>query len=105
MNIRQNLTELCTVKPQRFKVNTPLEAWQIITEINSDLIYWIIDLMTSVVRNESVNGMSAKAISIVFAPNLFVLDDEIEALNVLPDVITFLSLCVQYRLSTMNAKH
>jgi hypothetical protein len=104
MGIRQNLTALCTVSPRRFCVKTPEEAWKIITEINSDLLYWTIDLMTSVASYESVNGMSPKAISIVFAPNLFVLEDKIETLNAMPDIILFLSLCVQYRLSTINTK-
>ncbi|GMH82317.1 hypothetical protein TrST_g12547 [Triparma strigata] len=67
------------------------------------LIYWLFDLMSAVVQNESVNKMSAKNMAIVMSPNLFSINSEnpMVALTMSQKVADFCTVLLQSRLKVV----
>ncbi|GMI20528.1 hypothetical protein TrCOL_g3802 [Triparma columacea] len=67
---------------------------------NLALIYWLLDLMSTVVMNEKVNRMSAKNMAIVMSPNLYSISSEnpMAALTMSQKVADFTTVVLKSRL-------
>ncbi|KNC48082.1 uncharacterized protein AMSG_11801 [Thecamonas trahens ATCC 50062] len=80
-----------------------LELLESIPEPHLNLLKYLLVFLADVARNESVNGMSVRNLSIAMAPNLINLDDisPIEALTISQRVVGWLYMCLSSTLHTL----